>query len=64
MFKHPCKTVVRAPFVSEYHYGTAAAPLDIAQAQTIVSLSTQMFFVTNAVPRAVKSAWHAFKSLF
>jgi hypothetical protein len=56
--------VVRAPFVSEYHYGTAAALLDIAQAQTIVSLSSQMFFVTNAVPRAVKSAWHAFKSLF
>jgi acyl-CoA reductase-like NAD-dependent aldehyde dehydrogenase len=64
MFKHACKTVVRAPFVSDGHIGTSAAPLDISQAQTIVSLSTQLFFVTNAVPRAVKSVWQAFKSMF
>lgn len=64
MFKHPCKTVVRAPFVSDYHFGTSSTPLDISQAQTIVSLSTQLFFLTNAVPRAVKSAWNALKSLF
>ena len=52
------------PFISDGHIGTSATPLDISQAHTIVSLSTQLFFVTNAVPRALKSAWFAFKSLF
>jgi acyl-CoA reductase-like NAD-dependent aldehyde dehydrogenase len=64
MFKHPCKTVVRAPFISDGHVGTSSAPLNIAQASVVVSLSTQMFFVANAVPRAIKSVWHAFKSMF
>ena len=64
MFKHPSKTVVRAPFISEGHFGTSPTPMDLAQARTIVSLSTQLFFVTNAVPRAVKTAWNALKSLF